>query len=81
MVIKQNRQVRRRERENADFLSITFFLLFLLKIGHLRENRMEAPERLPSFLTLFFCNASVITKNTFDRRQSHAQRQTPQHLP
>src|SRR5262245_47625372 len=58
MLIKHNRQATRRERENADFRGVVFFI-FLLMIGHFDCNRMEAGQRLPSFLTLFFCNVSV----------------------
>src|SRR5947207_912066 len=54
--MKHKRQARRRDRENADFRGTIFFILFLLKIAYLRRNRRGIRQRLPSFLTLFFCN-------------------------
>src|SRR2546423_4904111 len=65
-LIKHNNQARRRERENADFLGVIFFISFLLKIGHLQDDRIEIRQRLPSFLTLFFCNVSIPAKIRFE---------------
>src|SRR5437762_1828684 len=65
-LIKHNRQARRRDRENADFLGVIFFISFLLKIGHLQDDRIGLRQRLPSFLTLSFCNVSIPAKIRFE---------------